>query len=94
MANVARPMIAQEIIKLGERAGNVLVAAPVDNIKPFARMRVEKLQEMILALLGGRLPRGRLARLGTRAARRDQEQYRARDQQAPRNPSRCVHISL
>jgi len=44
-------MIAQEIIELGEGAGNVLVSAPVNNIQALARMRVVKQQEMIVVLL-------------------------------------------
>src|SRR6266481_5781307 len=81
MANVARPMIAEEIIELGERARNVLVTTAVNKFNPLTGVRVVKQQEMILALLGERLRRGRPARLGTRAARRNQEQH------CPRNRS-------
>ena len=65
MADVARAMIAQEIIELRERAGNVLIAAPVDDIQPFAGVRVVKQQLMFLDL-----PRGHITRSRRRAERR------------------------
>ena len=48
VANIAGPMIAQEIIELGERARNVLVSAPVSNFHPLTGVRVIKPQDMIL----------------------------------------------
>jgi hypothetical protein len=59
MADVACTMIAQEIIELRKRAGNVLIAAPVNDIQPFAGVRVVKQQLMFLALLGGYITRSR-----------------------------------
>jgi len=53
MANVAGPMIAEEIIELGERERNVLVIMTINNLNALAGVRVIKLQEMIPALLEG-----------------------------------------
>ena len=79
MANVAGAMIAEEIIELGERGGNELVATAVNNISPLGGVRVVKQQMMILALRRGQLLRGHPARLGTRAGQCNQEQHRARN---------------
>ncbi len=65
MANVARPMIAQEIVEPGERVRNVLVTAAVNNINALTGVRVVKQQETILAVLRERLLRGHPARLDT-----------------------------
>ena len=51
MANIAGPMIAQEIIELGKRTRNVLFSAPVSNFHPLARVRVIEPQEMILVIV-------------------------------------------
>jgi hypothetical protein len=92
MASVAGPMIAEEIVELGERARNVLVIMTINNLNPLRGVGVIKQQEMIPALTRRRLLRGRRARLSTRAARRNQQQHGARDPETPRSLSRCVHI--
>jgi hypothetical protein len=40
MANVACPMIPEEIIELGERTWNVLLTPAVNNIDPLSGVRV------------------------------------------------------
>jgi hypothetical protein len=40
MANGACPMIAEEIIELGQRIWNVLPATPVNNFDPLSGVRV------------------------------------------------------
>jgi hypothetical protein len=69
MANVASPMIAQEIIERGDRAWNVLVTTAVNNINSLSGVRVVKQQAMFLASLGRRLLRGHRAGLRRRATR-------------------------
>src|SRR5580700_5787467 len=92
MTDVAGPMIAEEIVELSERARNVLLIMAIDNLNPLSGVRVIKQQEMIPALIRRRLLRGRRARLSTRAARRNQQQHGARDQETPRSFPRCMHI--
>src|SRR5580704_4436076 len=92
MANVAGPMIAEEIIELGERERNVLVIMTINNLNALAGVRVIKLQEMIPALIRRRLLRGRRARLSARAARRNQQQQGARAPETTRSHPRCMHI--
>ena len=89
MANVARPMIAQEIIEFGKGVRKVLVALAVNDINPVASMSVVEQQEVILALVRRR---GRFAQLGARAARRHQQEEGACNPRTPRNHARCVHI--
>src|ERR1700678_2082499 len=91
MADVARPMIAEKKIKLGERARNVLIAAAVNNINALSGVRVVKKQAMILALRRRGLLRRHWARLGMRAARRNQEQRCDHSPQTPRIVSRSAH---
>jgi hypothetical protein len=71
MADVSGLMIAQEIIQLGECAGNVLIPRAVDDIEPFTGVNIVKPQKMFLAILKGRTLRGRRGRLGSRAGGRD-----------------------
>ena len=49
--NVVRIVIAQEMIELGQRLGNVLVPAAVDNVDPFVGVRVVQQKGMILGLV-------------------------------------------
>jgi hypothetical protein len=94
MANVAGPMIAEEIIQLGERGGNVLVAMAIDNIEPLSGVGVVKTQEMILALFGGRLPNRHASRRGLRVTWRRQEQHCGRNPQAAWNSYKVIHLFL
>jgi hypothetical protein len=91
MANVARSMIAEKKIELGERARNVLIAAAVNNINALGSVRVVKKQAVILALRRRRLLRRHWARLSMRAARRKQEQRCDHSPQTPRIVSRSAH---
>jgi hypothetical protein len=50
VANVAGPVIAEEIIEPGERAGNVLSGVAVNDVDSLASVGVVKQQAMILAL--------------------------------------------
>ena len=72
MADFPRAMVAQEIIELGERGGDVLFTLAIDNIEPLASMRIVTEQEMALALVVG-CSRGQRMQLNTRATRCNQE---------------------
>jgi hypothetical protein len=67
MANIARPMIAQEKVELGERVRNVCVAAAINNVNTLVGVRVVKQKEMIVAIRRRSPLRGHLAQFGARA---------------------------
>jgi hypothetical protein len=91
--NVPGPMIAQEIIELGERIGNVQVAPAVNSIHPLPGVRVVKQQEMLLARLRRQPLCGNIVRLANSIARRDQQKKCSRNPQTPGNPFRHEHSS-
>ena len=49
MVDVARAVIAQEVIQPGQGFGNVLLAAPVHDVEMLASMRVIEAQMVLMS---------------------------------------------